>query len=294
MSKNPVKSNLKTKSETNSSEIVHSPKTRFANTHRKPSNKVNNSNRANSNNDNNDNNSALDTVHKNIKTMLGGVDIDLSTVLLYTAKTMEFVELFDSSNNRIFDKKYLVVNTIYKMLNDNADVPEEEEEFVRFMLDSIVESIVKTSRKEIRIKAKTKSAGLLKNNNKLLTLSIGETVETLHTKCITIIRQNKYDTNNILINIPVMVGMVMSITERSKQLKGAEKKAVIIKVIKRLLTQSIHKCVDITESDNKKINLLLKILPELVDILIEVSNHKYNLNVNEKCFKKFIKKLSCK
>ena len=75
-----------------------------------------------------------------------------------------------------------------------------------------------------------------------------------------------------------MVGMVMSLGEQFSQLNGTEKKAVINKVLKKLLKESIPKIMEITDVDKNKIDILLKILPDLIDILIEVSNNKYILN----------------
>ena len=46
----------------------------------------------------------------------------------------------------------------------------------------------------------------------------------LHARCNIVIKENKYDADNILINIPVMVGMVMSLIEQFKYLNGTEKK----------------------------------------------------------------------
>ena len=96
-----------------------------------------------------------------------------------------------------------------------------------------------------------------------------------------------------------MVGMVMSLVEQFSQLNGTEKKAVINKVLKKLLKESIPKIMEISQIDKNKMDTLLKILPNLIDVLIEVSNNKYILNTvsSSNCKElllKAVKLLSCK
>ena len=217
--------------------------------------------------------------------------MDLSSIMIYTAKTMEFVEKYNKKSNDQIDKKNLVVNTIFRFLDETTELTESELDFIKFMLDGIIESVVLTSKKEIEIRHKKDK------NNK--TLSIQEIIIMLHTKCLTIIKENNYNTSNILINIPVMVGMVMSLVEQFSQLNGTEKKAVINKVLKKLLKESIPKIMEISQIDKNKMDTLLKILPNLIDVLIEVSNNKYILNTvsSSNCKElllKAVKLLSCK
>ena len=194
---------------------------------------------------------------------------------------MEFVEKFNEESNDEFDKKELVVNTIYKLLDETTDLTKVELDFVKFMLNGIIESMILTSTKEIKLKL-TKKKRLFKR-----TMSINEIIEDLHTKCLIIIKQNQYDTENILINIPVMVEGY----EFSRTFKNLNelKESSYIKVIKRLLTVSIPKIIEITDKDNEKIQIIIKILPDLVDILIEISNKKYVINQSKKCLNKSLK-----
>ena len=244
----------------------------------------------NNNNNNSQDNPLLNLIYGNIKQNLDGVDMDLSTVMLYTARTMEFVETFNKKTNNELDKKELVTSTIHKFLDDTTELEEFELDFIKFMLDGIIESIIKTSSKEINIGLDTKRYKISKKNK----LTIGQIIDELHTRCSIVIKQNKYDTNNILINIPVMVGMVMSLIEQFNYLNGTEKKAIIVRVIKRLLIDTIPKDIQLKEKDQHKINILITILPDLVDILIEIANHKYLINTTENCFTQLLKKLSCK
>ena len=259
-------------------------------------NNADNADNANYENDNNleqnneSENSLLNLIYGNIKNNLEGVNIELSSVMLYTARTMEFVENFNKKSNNTLDKKALVVSTIHKLLDETTNIADFELDFIKFMLDGIIESMIKTSSKEINIGYDNKKYKISKKNK----LSINQIIDELHARCNIVIKENKYDADNILINIPVMVGMVMSLIEQFKYLNGTEKKAIIVRVIKKLLLETIPKTIQIKAEDEHKINILNTILPDLVDILIEVANHKYEINTTENCIKMLIKKLSCK
>ena len=50
-------------------------------------------------------------------------------------------------------------------------------------------------------------------NKNLETLEI---INDLHLKCKTIIKQKNYDADNVVVNIPTMIGMTMSLIEKYK------------------------------------------------------------------------------
>ena len=124
-----------------------------------------------------------------------------------------------------------------------------------------------------------------------------EIINDLHLKCKTIIRQKNYDADNVIVNIPTMIGMTMSLIEKYKNINGTEKKAVIIAVIKKLFSETLMTSMDLTTQQKENFNLTIKILPELIDILIEISNKKYKINNRNRCFvviNKILSMLNCK
>ena len=221
----------------------------------------------------NDNNN----VFHNIKDTFRGMDIDLSNIMLYAARTMEMVEVFNSGSG--IEKKELVVNTIMKLIDDNESISEEDKDFIEFMIDGLVETILKTSKKEIILTSKNNGGKTKTTSNKsTLTLSIGQIVDSLVDKCVTIIKTNKYKAENIIINIPIMAGMVMSIVETYSYLNGTEKKTVVIKVIQKLIKSKIPQLVELDVSSKRKLELVSQIIPSVIDILVEIANGKYKLN----------------
>ena len=219
------------------------------------------------------------SVFHNIKDTFRGMDLDLSNIMLYAARTMEMVEVFNTGSG--IEKKELVVNTIMKLIDDNENLSEEDKDFIEFMIDGLVETILKTSKKEIKLTSKNnggKTKTKTKTNKVQLTLSIGQIVDSLVDKCVTIIKTNKYKAENIIINIPIMAGMVMSIVETYSYLNGTEKKTIVIKVIQKLIKDKIPQLVKLDKSNNRKLELVSQIIPSVIDILVEIANGKYKLN----------------
>tara|TARA_A100001015_G_C14991058_1_gene713977 strand:- start:405 stop:1400 length:996 start_codon:yes stop_codon:yes gene_type:complete len=210
------------------------------------------------------------SIFHNVKDLFRGMDIDLSNVMLYAARVVEFVDVFQTGDGD--EKKEIVVQTLLNLINENLDISSEDKEFIVFMLDGLIETILKTSKKEINLA--TKHA----QKKPSLDQSVGQIVDSLVDRCVTIIRVNQYDAENVIINIPIIVGMIMSIVENYKNLSGTEKKNVVVKVIKNLIGSRIPTFIDLNESHNKKLELVVQIVPSIIDVLIDVANGRYNIN----------------
>jgi hypothetical protein len=203
---------------------------------------------------------------------------------------MEMVEVFKTGEG--LEKKNIVMNIIFKFIDDNLEISEEDKEFIRFMLEGLIETILKTSKKEIDLSSKDnkgnghnnkervvgKKGNRKSKGNNSMNLSIGQIIESLLDKCVTIIRINKYKPENIIINIPIMTGMVMSLVDNYNYLNGNEKKTVVVKVIQKLITHKIPSLVELDKSHQHKLNLVSQIIPNVIDVLIDVSKGRYEIN----------------
>ena len=157
-----------------------------------------------------------DSIFHNIKDSFRGMDLDSSNIMLYAARTMEMVEVFKTGDGP--EKKGVVMNILFKFIDDNLEISEDDKEFIRFMLGGLIETILKTSKKEIDLASKDnkgkgpkhtkgdgkKGKGTSKANNNM-NLSIGQIIESLIDKCVTIIKTNKYKAENVIINIHLCV-----------------------------------------------------------------------------------------
>ena len=219
------------------------------------------------------------TVFHNVKDSFRGMDIDLSNVMLYLTRTIETVETFFNGSGD--EKKQLVVNTIMDLLDDNTNIEPSENEFIRLVLESLIETVIKTSKKEISLTSKTDGKKKEKGKSKgkgIIELSIGQITESIIDKCVTVIKTNKYNAENIIVQIPIIIGMIMSLVENYKNLSGPEKKSVIVKVVKTLVTVKIPDLIQLKKGDQDKLALIIQILPTIIDVLVEIANGKYNIN----------------
>ena len=93
-----------------------------------------------------------DSIFHNIKDSFRGMDLDVSNIMLYAARTMEMVEVFKTGEG--VEKKQIVMKIIFKFIEDNLEISEEDKEFIKFMLEGLIETILKTSKKEIDLASK--------------------------------------------------------------------------------------------------------------------------------------------
>ena len=231
-----------------------------------------------------------DSIFHNIKDNFRGMDLDVSNIMLYAARTMEMVEVFKTGEGP--EKKRIVMDILFKFIDDNLEISEEDKDFIRFMLEGLIETILKTSKKEIDLASKDnkgkepksnkkKGGGKGKDNSRSsnnMNLSIGQILESLVDKCATIIKTNKYKAENVIINIPIMAGMVMSLVDNYSYLNGNEKKTIVVKVIQKLITHKIPSLVELDESHKRKLNLVSQIIPNVIDVLIDVAKGRYEIN----------------
>lgn len=222
-----------------------------------------------------------DSIFHNVKDLFRGMELDLSNVMLYSARVIEMVDIFSVGTGD--EKKQIVIDTLMSLISENLELTKEDKDFILLMVDGLIETILKTSKKEINLSSK------LNTKQKKVSMSVGQLVDSLVDKCATIVKANRYKVENVIVNIPIMVGMVMSIVESYDTLSGTEKKGVVVKVIKNLLSKKLPKLVKIDKSHQKKLNLVIQIIPTIIDVLIDVSNGKYN--INEKL--SLLKKLFC-
>ena len=88
-----------------------------------------------------------DSVFHAVKDNFRGMDIDLSNIMLYLTRTIEVVEVLLIGDGE--DKKNIVVKTILDLVEDNINIKDDEKEFINFMLESLIETILKTSKANI-------------------------------------------------------------------------------------------------------------------------------------------------
>lgn len=219
----------------------------------------------------------IDTIYHNVKDIFRGLNLNMDNFILYVIRTIECVELLSNSGD---NKKEYVLRIITDVINESTNLNNEENEFMKFMLDGLIESIFKISNKEINLKVK-------KQKNQI-EMTISQIIDSLVDKCLNIIKNKNYTPEELIINIPLIIGMIMSLTETYKNLSGSEKKNVIINVFINLFNdklQSLEHFQKLSDKYIKQFKFILKILPILIDLFIEISKKKYKINKIRKKFR---------
>ena len=91
-----------------------------------------------------------------------------------------------------------------------------------------------------------------------------------------------------------MIGMVINIVDTYKKISRAEKKTIIIKVITDLITKKIPEIIKLEDDENEKLDLVMKILPSIIDVLVEIIDGKYNINKVKSIMKILFSFYNCK
>lgn len=251
----------------------------------------------NENNKNDKDNEDIDekqTLFHNIKDLFNGMDIDSSNIMVYLTRTVETVDMFFNGTGE--EKKELVIRTIFDLLDDNIDIDASEKEFIKLLLDSLIETVIKTSRKQLSFDENKNKNSFTKKmlkqfNNK--NLSIGQIIELIIDKTISIIKKNDYDNKQIIIQFPIIIGMIINIVDNYKNLSRSEKKTIIIKVVKNLITEKIPEIIEIEDDEQQKFDLIIQILPSIIDILVEIIDGKYNINKIKSIIKRIFSCCKC-
>jgi len=234
-----------------------------------------------------DNINEKQTLFHNIKDLFIGMDIDSSNVMLYLTRTVETVDMFFNGTGE--EKKEIVIKTIFDLLDDNVDINDSEKEFIKLLLDSLIETVIKTSRKQLSFD----NNNLKKFNKSNKNLSIGQIIELIIDKTINIIKEKDYDNKQIIIQFPIIIGMIINIVDDYKNISRAEKKNIIIKVVKDLITEKIPEIIKIEEDEQNKFDLIIQILPSIIDILVEIIDGKYNINKIKSIIKRLFSCCKC-
>ena len=80
----------------------------------------------------------------------------------------------------------------------------------------------------------------------------------------------------------------MSLTETYKNLSGSEKKNVILNVMKNLIFEKLELLEQFQNLEVKyvkQLQFIIPILPNLIDLFIEISKKKYQINKIKKKFR---------
>ena len=227
------------------------------------------------------NGSDLELYHK-AKDLIRGMNINNNNIYLVLVKVLELVD--DKTKN-----KSDVVYNIFQNLVTSFDIFNDTEKNLLLTNVSNMISLIDKFSKDNILKSKKKKKEILKANS-AERVSVGQIIESLYEKLQYIESlRNISNINDFIIQVPVLVASLIKSVEDYKYLTGMEKKEIIVQSLQKIIDDHLPNIISISEEERNIIDLTIKNIPNMIDILVSVGNNKHNINL-----KKIRKRCSCK
>tara|TARA_Y100001958_G_C21222069_1_gene547434 strand:+ start:297 stop:1076 length:780 start_codon:yes stop_codon:yes gene_type:complete len=192
---------------------------------------------------------------------------------LIVIRSMEIVEEIKKISGK--DKCKVATRCIIKYIENNDNISEDMKIDYIISIPGLIESVIQL----------TKGEPLNRNTKDIDMIEISYITKRATEKIIEFIKYKKYDKKNVLKNIFLIATHVMYVVGTYPSLSGSEKKQIVINVISDI----VHKYTENNEKISQHfIDMTLQSLPSIIDTLVDVSNHKFNIN-NVRTILSFIK-----
>jgi len=231
-----------------------------------------------------------DKVYHIVKDTMRGFDFNANNVIVLVTKVVEVVDRVKQLPGE--EKKNLTMEVSMKLLQEDLHLSETDQQFVEITLSNVINLVVQVSKGDLVLNSK-------KKNKRLPNIPPGQIVDSLVDKLVTVVKNRNYSANDIVANLSVITGMVMTIVEQYPNVSGIEKKNIAVQVLNRLVRTEIPKFVEIPEDVQQMLNVALDTVPDTIDILVAVSKGKFKINEKNamhilgllvKCFSPLCKK----
>ena len=213
-----------------------------------------------------------DKIYHLVKDNIRGFDFDNTNVIILVTKVMSITGKVSTLTG--MEKKSLVLSICERILDEDTSIDKDDQKFIHLTLHSLVDLMVDVSKGKLKLNNKLSK----KKKENVPKLPPGQIIESVIDKLKTIIKNRKYSCQEIIVNLSIITGMVMTIIEQYPYLSGVEKKNIVIQVLKRLIKQELPKIVNVSDENQVMINLALETLPNVIDTLIGVSSGKVKVN----------------
>ena len=232
----------------------------------------------------------IDKMYHTLKNTFRGMIIDRTNIFLVITKA---VEIADKMKELDGTEKYEVVsNAIHVIIND-LEIEDLEKEFILISVESIIGTIIDSSKGNLFDKKK-KQTKKNKDLDETQRVSIGQVIDSLLDKLVTLIKKQKYKPDEIILNISVFIGMLIKTVDNYSYLTTIEKKEIVIQTITIFIRQKLPQIVTISEEHKKMLDYGLNMAPQTIDLLLSVRNNDFLINtLKVSKIKKFFKNICC-
>ena len=222
------------------------------------------------------------TVYDEFRGMVESLNLNVTNFILIVTKCIERVDKFTKMSGQ--DKYIVVMLVLNKVVDDVMTVDANDKYYLHNMIPSLIEIVIETSKGRLNLN--------LKHIKRTRQVDVKQIIDDLYSQIKDIIKEDNYSAEYICTNVVIIVGMLMSAVEKYPDVTGMEKKAIVIRVIDKL----IDELYTIFPKMDSSLKLLIEhaklMLPDVIDMLVSISRKHFDINI-KKCKAKFASIFSC-
>jgi hypothetical protein len=235
----------------------------------------------------------IEKLYQQLKNINRGLKLNSKNISMIIVRAVEIVNTWKQID--IEQRDDVVIQALLVLIRD-SNVDDDELEYLETTIKSTISMIFKSITGDV-IKKKTRkdNKNRRKTNNYVKKhenerVSTGQILESIVDKLESVFKRGNYQVITIVTDLSVIVGMVISFVEQYSYLSGMEKKEIAIQSITIFLTERLPKLVEIDDKTLNIINVSINGLPQLIDLLVSVSNGKFDIKMEDlgKCFVKLL------
>ena len=206
-------------------------------------------------------------VYTDVKDLLSGFEIDVSNISILVTKIIEVLNDSRYKKLTLEDKRDIMLEVVDKFIKNDIKLSGNDAVFASITVETLVNTVIDKSL------GKTLKRANKKNNKITDKLSIGSIIESIVNKVTGIIDERDYSVREIIANIAVIVGIVITLVEKYKNLTNVERKNITIRVIKKILTSKLEDS-DLDDELKILIEITITTLPDMIDAVVSVAKGK--------------------
>lgn len=219
-----------------------------------------------------------DTVYAEFKDLVVSLNINSDNFIIVVTKTLERI---DRVSNMSGQEKYgVAILVLDKLIDEIPDMDDNDKYYVRNIVPSLIEIVISASKGKLKLN--------LRKVKRRQQINVGAVVEDLYTQIKDIIKENDYTGEYITRNVTVIVGMLMTAVEQYPDLTGAEKKAIVLHVVDKMIDDLMTLFPDMDPQLLELSKHTKNMLPTVVDILISVGRKHFEINATK--YNNFLKR----
>ena len=165
------------------------------------------------------------------------------------------------------DKRDIMLEVVDKFIKNDIKLSGNDAVFASITVENLINIVVDKSLGKTLKRANKKH---LKITDKL---SIGSIIESIVNKVTGIIDERDYSVREIIANIAIIVGIVITLVEKYKKLTNVERKNITIRVIKKILTSKLEDS-DLDDELKILIEITITTLPDMIDAVVSIAKGK--------------------